>query len=218
MNKYLFCLWLSLLIVMCVILYNRIEIELDDRQYMTIADVLSNCDTGDLIVFRWYKQDAGHRLFSKYSHVGLVVKVDNHVKVLELHPEGEYKDYPSGVYLHNLRERVTTYPGPCYFAKLQVNKEHLQSVLQNNLHTYRQIKFNDNFRNTFVLNTLKKLIGKSITLDQNTMFCSQFIGKILLDSGFINCNIAELSPESITQLKYNDSNTYLFGKLYSIYF
>lgn len=217
--------WLATIIVMTLLLMIRVEMYLDEQHKMEINHLESTCKTGDLVLFRWYYMDAGFRIFSKFSHVGLVVRAAHTVYILEMHPEGEYLDFPSGIHLHLLRDRVASYGGPCYFLRLNdgcSGSLKIQRVLNEHLESFKEsIEFDTNFRNNFVLNWFSCTLGLTPTgpggpSPPRKLFCSQFIGYILHLAGLVT-DYTELSPGSFTSLKCNDGNGIpLYGKLHKI--
>ncbi|NBU34197.1 hypothetical protein EB118_08790 [bacterium] len=193
--------WLTLLIVMVMTLLIRVEMHLDSKRNIQMDELLRTCKTGDLILFKWYYMDAGFRMFSKFSHVGMVVSDSQRTRILEMHPDGEYMDYPSGVYFHRLADRVKDYSGPCYFLRLKEDNARVQSFITENKSLLRGFEFDKNFRNNFVLNFFLAAMSVSTLTSPKKMFCSQFIGYILYHSGYIQTPYELLSPGSFEYLE-----------------
>ena len=185
--------------------------------------------TGDIVCFRWNYIDIGFRLFSKFSHVGIVIKKNSKLSILEIHPEEENDDTirKAGVHIYDLKSRLKMYNGEYYYSKLIV-------PIKNKIHVnkYKDIAFDGNFRNEFVYNFISNYLtptkseilfkiprpktsfglGKvprpktSFGLGKvpKKLFCSQFIGYILNDT-IIKCNYKLMSPGSHIDLPaYNN--------------
>ncbi|NDD53067.1 hypothetical protein EBZ39_04170 [bacterium] len=173
---------------------------IDDKHRVNVNDLENTCKTGDLVLFRWYYMDAGFRLFSNFSHVGLIVRKPSGVYILEMHPEGEYLDYPSGVHLHPLRDRVESYAGPCYFLRYLGDHESILNVTNFRFNEISNLEFDTNFRNNFVLNYFLCTVCGIKLPKPKKMFCSQFIGYVLHLAGAID-DYTNLSPSNFTNLK-----------------
>lgn len=190
--------WLTIIIVMSLLLLIRIELWIDDKRRVNVSDLEFTCKTGDLVLFRWYYMDAGFRMFSNFSHVGLIVRKPTGLYILEMHPEGEYLDYPSGVHLHPLRDRVESYAGPCYFLSYLGDNKSILNITNDLL--FENLQFDTNFRNNFVLNYFLCTVCGVKLPEPEKMFCSQFIGYVLYRAGVID-DYTLLSPGSFTKLK-----------------
>jgi hypothetical protein len=213
-------------ILVVAILYVLSSLYIDTEMISTpklhYEKLLEIANTGDLIIFRWNIIDIGFRLFSKYSHVGMIVKHKNKIYILETHPNENFdseKDN-SGIHLYLLKPRLLDYEGTYYFTKLKYPyvRQNLKNHILQNLKKYKKnIPFDNNFRYSFVLNYIYNLLNIKIS-NRKEMFCSEFIATILE-----NCNIYKHSKNlsSInpgTFLEFTKNNKKIYGPLYHIYF
>ena len=215
---------LSIWIVSVMYLIDRLFIdnEMNNTKMMTYNKLEKVANTGDIIMFRWNIIDVGFRLFSKYSHVGMIVRKNNKLYLLETHPkEDPESDIDnSGIHLYSLKKRLKDYDGDYYYSQLNINNEKRNSLTDHiitNLQKYKaEIPFDTNFRNVFVLNFFYNLIGKKLP-EKKAMFCSEFIGNILHNCNIYShhTNLASLNPGSFLDLKTPDGKS-LFNTLYHV--
>lgn len=181
-------------------------------------------NTGDLIIFRWNIIDIGFRLFSKYSHVGMIVKHKNKFYILETHPNENLnsKKDNSGIHLYLLKNRLQDYNGTYYFTKLHSPnhiKQNIKKHILQNLKIYKQnIPFDTNFRNNFVLHYIFNLLNIKVS-KRKEMFCSEFIATILENCNIYkhSKNLSSINPGTFLDFT-NKNNKKLYGPLYNIYF
>lgn len=182
----------------------------------------SIANTGDLVIFRWNTVDVGFRLFSKFSHVGMIVKHKDKLYLLETHPKEdlESKMDDSGIHLYHLKKRLEEYNGSYYFTQLNIQNNKRKDItthIMTNLKKYKKtIPFDNNFRNIFVLNYFYNLFGIKLP-ERKSMFCSEFIGTILQDCNVYKHykNISSINPGTFLEFKKQDGEN-LYGPLYDI--
>jgi hypothetical protein len=215
---------LSILIVSIGFLLDSlyIDTEMLNTPMVSYEKMEKVANTGDLVIFRWVTVDGGFRLFSKFSHVGMIVKHKNQLYLLETHPkenlESDIDD--SGVHLYHLKHRLDEYNGKYYYTQLNTknkNREHLRQHILNNLKVYKKtIPFDTNFRNIFVLNFFYNLFGIKLP-KKKEMFCSEFIGTILKTCNIYkhDKNISSINPGTFLDFQKNDG-TKLYGPIYDI--
>lgn len=213
----LILLSLILTIIVIVFIYMFIENEMNvyESNAIDTCKLYKICKTGDLIYFRWPTPDIGFRLFSKFSHIGMVYKKsDDEVYILETHPEGDGSELgvdDGGVHIYNLKDRLNKYYGYCYLSKLNTPNKSASDItrhINKNLDRYKMIPFDEGFRYTFIKSCFTKLdYPVEIT---TPMCCSQFVGFILKDLGVLHdhYNIFNFSPTSFVDLKYNNKLLY----------
>ena len=216
---------LSVWIVTILYLIDRLFIdnEMNNTKTMTYQTLEKVANTGDLIIFRWNTVDVGFRLFSKYSHVGMIVRKNNKLYLLETHPK-EYLESDiddSGIHLYSLKKRLKQYDGDYYYSRMNTVDDNKRDILRDhiisNLQKYKsEIPFDNNFRNIFVLNFFYNLIGKKLP-EKKSMFCSEFIGNILHRCNIYshNTNLASLNPGIFLNLK-TPNNERLFNDLFHV--
>jgi len=198
-------------IVFYLILYVLIQSEMSkyEDNIITIDLLKTVSKTGDIVYFRWTFIDVALRLFTKFSHAGVVYKDPSTQKlyILELHPEGDglHEDSESGVHLYDLEERVKEYKGTCYYSQL-LHTTDRGDIIKTKLQDYCNIDFDENFRYNYVKAYLNHKLGKQME-PKNSMYCSEFIGHVLKDIGVLNksVNTSILSPSSFETLDiYNE--------------
>jgi hypothetical protein len=179
-------------------------------------------NTGDLVIFRWNTVDVGFRLFSKFSHVGMIVKHKDKLYLLETHPKEdlESKIDDSGIHLYHLKKRLEEYNGTYYFTQLNTQNNKRKDItkhIMTNLKKYKKtIPFDNNFRNIFVLNFFYNLFGIKLP-ERKSMFCSEFIGTILQECNVYKHykNISSINPGTFLEFKKQNGEN-LYGPLYDI--
>lgn len=206
---------LTIIVIVFINMYIENEMNEYDKNAIDTGKLYKICKTGDLIYFRWPTPDIGFRLFSKFSHIGMVYKKsDDEVYILETHPEGDGSELgvdDGGVHIYNLKDRLNKYYGYCYLAKLNTPNKSASDItrhINENLDKYKMIPFDEGFRYTFIKSCFTKLdYPVEIT---TPMCCSQFIGFILKDLGVLHdhYNIFNFSPTSFVDLKYNNKLLY----------
>jgi hypothetical protein len=199
-----------------------IDIEMINTPMVSYEKLEKVANTGDLVIFRWNIIDIGFRLFSKFSHVGMIVKHKDKLYLLEIHPkenlESDVDD--SGVHLYHLKNRLNEYDGTYYYTQLNKNnniKEKLRKHIMTNLKMYKKtIPFDTNFRNIFVLNYFYNLLNIKLH-KREAMYCSEFLGTILEECKIYkhHKNISSINPGGF--LEFNKENgSKLYGPLYEI--
>lgn len=211
-----------LLVASCFLLDSLyIDTEMLTTPMVSYEKIEEIAQTGDLVIFRWNTIDVGFRLFSKFSHVGMIVKQKGKLYILETHPkeipESEIDD--SGIHLYHLKNRLNEYDGTYYFTQLNTTnnkREKLRKHVLNNLKKYKkEIPFDTNFRNIFVLNYFYNLFHIKLP-KRKAMFCSEFIGTILERCKIYkhHKNISSINPGTFLEFTKNGQN--LYSPLYYI--
>jgi hypothetical protein len=176
---------LSLAITILILLgiLNCLERELKVYKGISFNELQRTCNTGDIILFRWNDIDLGFRIFSKFSHVGMIYKKNKRLYILETHPEGETSNIgidTSGVHLHNLKKRIRYYNGTVYYAKLNLSNDaklNLSNDAKLNLSNDAKLNLSNDAKPTipfiekYIKNNLKRY--KSIPFDDN--FRNEFV-------------------------------------------
>lgn len=186
---------------------------------------LDNIDlqTGDLILFKWHTVDYLHELFSSFTHVGMVVIINNEKYILETHLKGDtiHMGYKSGgVHLYNLKRRINMYQGHNYILKINddlINEDN-SYTLQNNLNNYLLIPFHDEYRDYYKSVCIPNIIcNNCFNYHKKGMFCSEFIGFLLQELGILDqsFNINCLTPSSFNNL-YNNTQIPIYNTIYKI--
>lgn len=216
-NILVLCTWIvfSLFLLLRIVIDNE-NSNLKKIQFIKIKDI---AETGDLICFRWNYVDALFRIFSNFSHVGMIIKINKKLYILEIHPNEDDK-INGGVHLYLLENRIKGYYGNYYYTKLNTTykkRKNIKNHIKSNLQFYKQsIHFDDNFKYIFVQNYIYNLFNLKIN-KRNTMFCSEFIGNILKKTNiYVYHNLISLHPSSFLNFKINQK--YLYQDLQEILF
>lgn len=220
-DPYVFAL--SAIIVSVVYILDCLYIDTEMLQTPMVSyEKLENiANTGDLVIFRWNIIDVGFRLFSKYSHVGMIVKHKDKLYLLETHPKENLQSDidDSGVHLYCLKKRLEEYNGTYYFTQLQVStktRENIRGHVLQNLKRYKKdIPFDTNFRNIFVLNFFCNLLGIKLP-KRKAMFCSEFIATVLDECNIYkhSKNLSSINPGTFIEFRKNGKE--LYSPLYYI--
>ena len=196
-------------IIFTTILIIIIHYETYFYKTITIDDTIKKAKTGDLILFRWSFMDPIFRCFTKFCHVGMVIKMNNKLYILETHPE-EYDDDDidkinpkKGVNMYELDDRLREYDGTCYYLNLKdiYYNSKFNTIFDLKYTEYKKIPFDDYFRLHFILNILNIKL-----YDKESMYCSEFIGTVLKDFKLLedDIDINKISPGSFEHMnKYN---------------
>lgn len=215
---------LSVFIVSAVYLVYRtfIDTEMVGTPFVTFEKLCKVARTGDLVIFRWNMVDVGYRLFAKHSHVGMIVKKNDKLYLLETHPkeDRESDKDDSGVHLYHLEHRLREYNGDYYYTQINISEKKRSELNQHifkNLKRYKSsIPFDTNFRTIFVLNYFLNLFNLPIPKKQ-TMFCSEFIATVLKETDIYHHykNLASVNPGTFLEFKNQDDED-LYSSLYRI--
>jgi hypothetical protein len=210
-TNFILASWLIILFYFCFRIY--VDNETNNPRLIKYKQFNKEAETGDLIIYRWEHVDIGYRMFSKFSHVGMIVKKNNKLYLLETHPDENKKNNKKnneGVHLYSLKKRIKYYNGECYLVKLNAkcDRNLLSANIIKNLSEYKKIPFDSYFRDLFVYNYFKNLFTN--VPNKESMFCSEFIGYILHDNKIYthNKNYASLNPGSFLDLQKNKQPLY----------
>ena len=221
-NKHV--LAVSVIIVSVVFLLDSwyIDTEMLQTPMVSYEKLEKIANTGDLVIFRWNVIDIGFRLFSKYSHVGMIVRHNDKLYILETHPKETLKPDvdDSGVHLYCLKKRLEEYNGEYYFTQFKTSlstRENMRSHIIKNLKRYKNdIPFDNNFRNIFVLNFFCNLFGIKLP-KRKAMFCSEFIATVLDECNVYkhHKNLSSINPGTFLEFKKNNEKE-LYSPIYYI--
>jgi hypothetical protein len=213
--------YLVFIIILCFILYNYFSYNLWSERLptYTIDNTYESAKTGDLILFRWHSVDIFHEMISPFTHVGMVVELNHQKYILETHSPGDtlHMGYETGgVHLYPLKQRISMYKGSNFLLKL--NKNYNISIDENMIVQYYSIPFYDKYRQHYTEYCLpKKICNECISSKKlESMFCSQFIGFLLQETGILdkNVNIDCLIPNDFITIQ--NKNGKLYNELYKI--
>jgi len=190
-----------------------------------------NLQTGDLVLFRWHTVDILHDIISPFTHVGMVISLNNKKYILETHLKGDTKhmgNEAGGVHLYDLQKRIEMYEGDNFILKIKDNliNDTNSQTLYNNFDLYSKIPFYDNYRGHYKNYCLPKMACDKCFAyyERKGMFCSEFVGfllqelKILDKKHPIDC----LTPSSFLYLNIgnntnntNNTNGTNYGLIYT---
>lgn len=213
MLSYVLLIILVTLIVLIVYIINK-KIDFDKIIVKDFKDI--NLQTGDLVLFRWHTVDILHDIISPFTHVGIVIILNNKKYILETHLKGDTKhmgNEAGGVHLYELQKRIDMYDGDNFILKIKDNliNDTNSQTLYNNFSLYSKIPFHDNYTGHYKNYCLPKMACDKCFAyyERKGMFCSEFVGfllqelKILDKKHPIDC----LTPSSFLYLNIgNDTN------------
>lgn len=219
MNTLLFTSILTIIIFILSRFYIDFETELLNNNSIDYKTFKEIAQTGDLILYRWNYVESTFRFFSKYSHCSMIVKLNNKLYILEIHPT-EFQDNKNlangGVHLYPLKKRLLEYSGSCYFSNLKkkCNRKKIKNKILKKINNYKKIQFDRNFKHTFLLGSICNKIGIKYPFNKQDLFCSEFICKLMVDLelyDFKSDNFSFTSPETFTGIGiYNESKKIIF--------
>lgn len=179
MNKIILTLVIIIIILIIIITHfipkNSSCKDLKIFKKILLSDVVNKIKEGDLILFSSNRYNIITRTFGNdiFSHVGIVVKINNKFYIYEM-IENDYL-YPKTTYVKNIifspfEERITNYTGNIYISSL-INRLSKNQI--NDLHNFTKV----NFKFIKRWKMLFKLHSTHIT--KNERFCSELIGELL---------------------------------------
>lgn len=169
----------SVIVILILFVISRIYIDYEStllNKYNVPFDKVK-WSTGDIIIFKWWFMESSFRLFSKFSHCGMVINNNGELSLLETHPDEFEKGINfknSGTHLYKLKDRLEEYNGDIYYLNI---KEPINTnlLLDNYNNKYRNIPFDNDFRNAAILSTF------NIRFETKDLYCSRLLGHILND-------------------------------------
>lgn len=186
---------------------------------ITISDVSNIAKTGDILLFRWNSVDIIHNMLSFFTHIGIIVEIDNIKYVLETHLKGDTKHMGNpngGVNIYKLENRINMYNGHNFLLRLKDNlvQPYHTQIIKQNIQTYMNIPFFENYKRYYIKQCLPRKFCHTCFVHNSTpdnfMYCSQFVGHILKDLLVLdpNKNIDCISPYDFIFLKHNNSKIF----------
>lgn len=204
-NIFLYSL-LIFLILLSFKIYNIYKLR--TLETISIEKLYDDCKTGDIIYFRWNSLNPLHEIFSKYTHMGMIVIMDNEKYIFENNPRKVAKMLgidKSGAHLHNLQDRIDNYEGNIYYSNLNVKIEpNVLSEFYNNIEKYKNINFKKNF-SSYIFNycVMNKIFGSKNcnNQDDKEKICSEFVLHCLFDLKVIEKGCNCIFPEDFDYMK-----------------
>lgn len=222
-DNFIISSWLILIFYLCFRIF--IDNEMNNVYKLQYNKFKKIAKTGDLILFRWEYVDSGYRMFSKFSHVGMIVSKNDELYLLETHPnENKDNNKPNnqGIHLYLLKNRLEGYNGTLYYTPLNKNlkrrRKYLTRDIIKNLSKYKkEILFDDTFRDYFVYNYFAQKLNIPLP-DKKEMFCSKFIAYILEKNNIYKHheNLTSFEPGTFLSIKHK--NKRLYGNISQIIF
>ena len=183
---------------------------------INLDELYNNCKTGDLLYFRWNNVKLQNDIFSMFTHIGMILEINNDKFIIETHLEGDAKELgvtTGGVHLHKLSDRIKYYDGTIYHSPLKqdIDKDKLILFIKN-IDKYKNIQFTNDYINYITKNCLiQKFFNNCIENNNKKMFCSEFTLFCFYELGLIEKNCKCFYPSDFIHLKYK--NEYLFGEI-----
>ena len=193
MIKYIIIIIILILIIIKIINFYIINI---NKKYININNIDKYIKTGDIILFRHNKIDFIHEIISPFTHVGIIIIINNKSYILETHEKGStvYMGFNNdGVNIYNLYDRLNKYNGITYLLKLikPLSNNNINYLI-NNIPKYLKIPYINNYKNYYFYNCLLSFNNNN----KKGMICSEFIYYLLQDifNNNINNNYKCTSP------------------------
>jgi hypothetical protein len=202
MIKYILIIIIIILIIIKI--YNFYIINTNNN--ININQINKYIKTGDIILFKYNKINLIHEIVSPFSHVGIVVIINNKSYILETHEKGHtlYMGFNNdGVNLYNLYDRLYKYKGTTYLLKMKkpFSIENINNLI-NNIPNYLKIPYINNYKKYYFNNCIiNKQNNYSYTGTNEGMICSEFIAYVLQDILNYKINYKCVSPVDFI---YND--------------
>jgi hypothetical protein len=210
---FVFELFLLLLLLLLINKINNIN-SLKNLNKINIENLYNICKTGDMIYFRYKSVKLLDEIFSKYTHVGLVVELNGKKYIFESHLKGDAKNMgieTDGVHLHDLIDRINTFEGNTYYSKLKydIDKDIIDRFVDN-IDEYKKIKFQSSYRRYIIDNCLlDRIYNKCICKNTNKKFCSEFVMFCLYELKIVKNNCSHcVFPDDFINLMVNDELVY----------
>lgn len=201
MINYIIIIIILILIIIKIINFYIINI---NKKYININHIDKYIKTGDIILFRHNKIDFIHELISPFTHIGIIIIINNKSYILETHEKGNtlYMGFNNdGVNIYNLYDRLNKYNGITYLLKLikPLSNNNINYLI-NNIPKYLKIPYINNYKNYYFYNCLLSLNNNN---NKKGMICSEFISYILQDI-FNNNNNNNYKCTSPVDFIYNN--------------
>lgn len=212
---------ITLFLYLCVIFmlyYLSLKVYIYMLEEIEFTKFLDLVEPGDLILFKWHEVDILHEIFSSFTHVGIVIQIDDRLCILETHLKGDTKKmgyYTSGVNIYDLNQRIKEYEGDIFLLKLcqyQYKREVINQKILDKIEQYKQIPFYDKYREVYQNYCIPRLVQVDThsKIQKEGMFCSEFIGHILQDLDILDSSydITCLTPSSFIKLNNKNGNIF----------
>jgi hypothetical protein len=177
-------------------------------------DIYSTLNTGDLIYFKYTNAEWYYELVTPFTHIGMVVKINNELYILESHVRGATEIIgmdTEGVNLYPLKLRIQTYKGHVFASKL--NSEFMPDnkrieYFMSRIDYYKSIPFKNDSKQFFIKNCITNKYSASNPT--GSLMCSEFIGLCLKDLGILDptFNYICVLPGDFQYLKKNNKRIF----------
>lgn len=196
-------------ILLCIYILVRPKLKFKNT---TTSEIYTLAKTGDLLLFRWHSVDLFHNIISFFTHVGIVVEIDNRKYILETHLKGDTKHMGNsngGAHLYDFKDRINMYNGHNFLLPLEekFRKSFHAEIIKNNLNKYLKLPFFDNYKKYYIQQCLPRKLCKTCFSkpppDTTQTYCSQFVGMILKDLAILdkNTDVNCISPYDLIFIK-----------------
>lgn len=188
-------IFLFLILVYCIIIYIRPRTK-EIKKY--------RFKTGDIILTNSFNS-FNIKLFSKYTHVSLIICIFNKVYILDAYPDDNIR-------IITLEEYMETYEKIYILSlKYRLSKE-VEYRLFKNMKDYLDFKFPKFALIHFIKNYIKSYLYNKNEKSPTHLLCSEFVYYLLENIGFIKDTYYLKIPDDVLKL-----NTHTFLGYYSKY-
>jgi len=185
--------------------------KLKELNTISINELYNKCKTGDLICSRDSSVSMFQELYCKFTHIGIIVEINNEKYILEGNPKGLHisKNYETiGTHLFKLMDRINSYTGSMYFYSLKYNID--KDVLNNfvdNIENFQQIEFEDNYYRLLYSCAMNRVFQKC-SINSDKKLCSELVMFCLKQLHVLSDECNCIFPSDFENLKVNDKLLY----------
>ena len=195
------------------------SILLNDLINLNTNDVYELSETGDLIYFRWNEVALGNEMISPFTHIGMIIEINNKKYIIETHAKGDTKNMgvdTGGVHIYPLKMRLNYYEGNTFLVKIKNEYKPTYDNIKyfiEDINDLKAIPFKENYKDFFYKKCIKRRVCDNCFGNEDitdTLMCSEFVGiclkklKIVDDTFEYMC----LAPYDFQFIKKNNSYIY----------
>jgi hypothetical protein len=223
-HKYTMLSYLNIFILYIIFFVISILLNVHDILHKTLEktvdEIYEIAETGDLVYFRWHEVDFKHEIISPFTHIGMIIEIDNIKYIIETHLEGDTKNigvYTGGVHVYPLKLRLSKYEGYTFLTKLNVDAKPTHTDIiyfLENINKYKEIPFKNEYKDFYLQQCVKHHVCNDCfeksEPKQETLMCSEFIGFCLKELKIVppDFNYVCLTPNDFKFIKKNNKQIY----------
>lgn len=223
-HKYTLLSYLHISILYIILFVISIFLNINEILYKslekTVDEIYEMAETGDLVYFRWHEVDFKHEIISPFTHIGMIIELDNIKYIIETHLKGDTENigvYTGGVHIYPLKLRLSKYEGYNFLTKLSTNAKPTNTDIMyflENIDKYKEIPFKNEYEDFYLQKCLKHNVCNDCfeksEPEQESLMCSSFIGFCLKELKIVprDFNYTCLTPNDFKFIKKNNKQIY----------